>query len=161
MEMPTILTIICASIIVVSFGIVLVARYITYKKDKINKGEKIDIYEFISENSNSFINRISAAVSMLNTKPMDYTSKEEYEEAIVSLTIANLKEDNGMIFSKNIFDFISEENLRDVIVAILNDHKVDIFSILSIFDINKHQKLYDSEVIDKIAKMDVERSEEE
>lgn len=122
--------------------------YQIYKRS----GKKFNLKEFIDTYGDQIIAVLKDIVSFLKTSENEYSSKEEYEKAIIELTIEQIKQNyKEMGINVSILSLIDSDTLSAIVYDILHGNAIDIFSVLDGDYIVEHKRLYDEEVINAIA----------
>lgn len=122
--------------------------YQVYKKND----KKFNLKEFIDTYGDQIIAVLKDVVTFLKTSENEYSSKEEYEKAIIELTIEQVKQNyKEMGIDLKILTLIESETLATIVYDILHGNAIDIFSVLDAEYIVEHKKLYDKEVVNTIA----------
>ena len=122
--------------------------YQIYKKND----KKFNLKEFIDTYGDQIIAVLKDVVTFLKTSENEYSSKEEYEKAIIELTIEQVKQNyKEMGIDLKILTLIESETLATIVYDILHGNAIDIFSVLDAEYIVEHKKLYDKEVVNTIA----------
>lgn len=128
---------------------------VIYRNYKLT-GEKIDFNLFISIYGNKIINVLKDVVRLIKIEESDFSSKEEYENAIIEATLKEIKENYKEIgIEEKYLNIVSEEKLADVICDILHGNAIDIFSVLDIITLNENKNLYGEEIVTAIEKSQI------
>ena len=143
--MDNIITIIAIAIFVIAVGTIGgIKIYQTYKKN----GKKFDLKEFIDTYGDQIIEVLKDIVTFLKTNEYDYDTKEDYEKAIIELTIEQIKQNyKEMNIDLKVLSLIDTSTLTTIIYDILHGNAIDIFSVLDPSEISKNKHLYDEDVI--------------
>lgn len=144
-----IISIIGIIIFVLAVGIVGgIKIYQIYKKS----GKKFNLKEFIDTYGDQIIAVLKDIVTFLKTSENEYSSKEEYEKAIIELTIEQIKQNyKEMGIDVSVLSLIDSETLSTIVYDILHGNAIDIFSVLDANYIAEHKSLYDEEVVNAAA----------
>ena len=122
--------------------------YQIYKRS----GKKFNLKEFIDTYGDQIIAVLKDIVSFLKTSENEYSSKEEYEKAIIELTIEQIKQNyKEMGIDISVLSLIDSNTLSTIIYDILHGNAIDIFSVLDANYIAEHKSLYDEEVVNAVA----------
>ena len=122
--------------------------YQIYKKNN----KKFNLKEFIDTYGDQIISVLKDIVTFLKTSENEYSSKEEYEKAIIELTIEQIKQNyKEMGINVSILSLIDSNTLSTVVYDILHGNAIDIFSVLDADYIIEHKCLYDEKVINTVA----------
>ena len=122
--------------------------YQIYKKS----GKKFNLKEFIDTYGDQIIAVLKDIVSFLKTSENEYSSKEEYEKAIIELTIEQIKQNyKEMGIDISVLSLIDSNTLTTIVYDILHGNAIDIFSVLDPNYITEHKSLYDEDVVNAIA----------
>lgn len=122
--------------------------YQIYKRS----GKKFNLKEFIDTYGDQIIAVLKDIVSFLKTSENEYSSKEEYEKAIIELTIEQIKQNyKEMGIDVSVLSLIDSNTLSTIIYDILHGNAIDIFSVLDANYIAEHKSLYDEEVVNAVA----------
>lgn len=122
--------------------------YQIYKKS----GKKFNLKEFIDTYGDQIIAVLKDIVSFLKTSENEYSSKEEYEKAIIELTIEQIKQNyKEMGIDISVLSLIDSNTLTTIVYDILHGNAIDIFSVLDPNYITEHKSLYDEEVVNAVA----------
>lgn len=122
--------------------------YQIYKKN----GKKFNLKEFIDTYGDQIIAVLKDIVTFLKTSENEYSSKEEYEKAIIELTIEQIKQNyKEMGIDVSVLSLIDSNTLSTIIYDILHGNAIDIFSVLDANYIAEHKSLYDEEVVNAVA----------
>ena len=121
--------------------------YQIYKKN----GKKFNLKEFIDTYGDQIIAVLKDIVTFLKTSENEYSSKEEYEKAIIELTIEQIKQNyKEMGIDVSVLSLIDSNTLSTIIYDILHGNAIDIFSVLDANYIAEHKSLYDEEVVNAV-----------
>lgn len=144
-----IISIIGIIVFVLAVGIVGgIKIYQIYKKN----GKKFNLKEFIDTYGDQIIAVLKDVVTFLKTSENEYSSKEEYEKAIIELTIEQIKQNYKEIgIDVSILSLIDSDTLANIVYDILHGNAINIFSVLDADYIASHKKLYDEEVVNAAA----------
>ena len=122
--------------------------YQIYKRS----GKKFNLKEFIDTYGDQIIAVLKDIVSFLKTSENEYSSKEEYEKAIIELTIEQIKQNyKEMGIDISVLSLIDSNTLTTIVYDILHGNAIDIFSVLDPNYITEHKSLYDEEVVNAVA----------
>ena len=122
--------------------------YQIYKRS----GKKFNLKEFIDTYGDQIIAVLKDIVSFLKTSENEYSSKEEYEKAIIELTIEQIKQNyKEMGIDISVLSLIDSNTLTTIVYDILHGNAIDIFSVLDPNYITEHKSLYDEDVVNAIA----------
>lgn len=144
-----IISIIGIIVFILAVGIVGgIKIYQIYKKN----GKKFNLKEFIDTYGDQIIAVLKDIVTFLKTSENEYSSKEEYEKAIIELTIEQIKQNyKEMGIDVSVLSLIDSNTLSTIIYDILHGNAIDIFSVLDANYIAEHKSLYDEEVVNAAA----------
>lgn len=144
-----IISIIGIIVFILAVGIVGgIKIYQIYKKN----GKKFNLKEFIDTYGDQIIAVLKDIVTFLKTSENEYSSKEEYEKAIIELTIEQIKQNyKEMGIDVSVLSLIYSNTLSTIIYDILHGNAIDIFSVLDANYIAEHKSLYDEEVVNAVA----------
>ena len=144
-----IISIIGIIVFILAVGIVGgIKIYQIYKKN----GKKFNLKEFIDTYGDQIIAVLKDIVTFLKTSENEYSSKEEYEKAIIELTIEQIKQNyKEMGIDVSVLSLIDSNTLSTIIYDILHGNAIDIFSVLDANYIAEHKSLYDEEVVNAVA----------
>lgn len=144
-----IISIIGIIVFILAVGIVGgIKIYQIYKRS----GKKFNLKEFIDTYGDQIIAVLKDIVSFLKTSENEYSSKEEYEKAIIELTIEQIKQNyKEMGIDISVLSLIDSNTLSTIIYDILHGNAIDIFSVLDANYIAEHKSLYDEEVVNAVA----------
>ena len=121
--------------------------YQIYKKNN----KKFNLKEFIDVYGDQIIAILKDIVSFLKTSENEYSSKEEYEKAIIELTIEQIKQNyKEMKIDMSILSLIDSETLAKIVYDILHGNAINIFSVLDASYIEEHKALYDIDVVNAV-----------
>ena len=143
-----IISIIGIIVFILAVGIVGgIKIYQIYKKN----GKKFNLKEFIDTYGDQIIAVLKDIVTFLKTSENEYSSKEEYEKAIIELTIEQIKQNyKEMGIDVSVLSLIDSNTLSTIIYDILHGNAIDIFSVLDANYIAEHKSLYDEEVVNAV-----------
>lgn len=152
-NMESNITIICAALLIVLFLIIFGVLYYLKRQKNI----KLNLKDFVEENKKIIIDILKDSVSIIKADN-DYATKEEYEEAIVRMTLTSILRNYYNIISDrsnaNLFTSFTTNvfytKCQELILDILHKNAVDIFNVLDAKDIELHEELYSPDVIEKI-----------
>lgn len=137
------INIICVSVLALAIGIIAgIKLYKVYRNKKFNINEFIDLY------GDKIIDVMKSIVKVLKTSQSEYSTREEYEKAIIELTIEELKQNyKNLGINPDLLILIDSKTLSNMIYDLLHKHSIDIFSVLTAYDITENKNLYDDNVI--------------
>ena len=155
------LNLIAGGIVILLCAIILGIK--VYQNVKNKNVTSID--DFIDTYGDNIISILEDAIKILRINMSDFTTKEDYEKAIIETSIKTLKE-NSIQFGipENIINLIDTDSLTDIIQNVLNNNKLTVFSVLDFTDIDNNKSILDTDVIEafSVAKevVDVAQPEE-
>lgn len=122
---------------------------VVYKLRKENNSD-VTIDDFLDIYGSNLFNVLQDVVSLLSINIDEFETKEEYERAIISTTIAKLEENcDEFGISSILLKTVDREVLTNILYDILYTNKVQIFfSTLPERIIKSKPELYDEEVIE-------------
>lgn len=141
------LNFIAAGIIIVAVVAILGIRI--YKNSKNGKTYNLD--QFVDEFGDNIIEVLKDIITIMKVNMNMYETQDEYEMAVISLTIDSLKEnaeDFGM--PKNVVNLFDTESLAKVIKDIFIDNRCDVMSVLDAATIMANAAIIDKEVVEVI-----------
>ena len=141
------LNFIAAGIILVAVVAILGIRI--YKNSK--NGVTYNLDQFVDEFGENIIEMLKDIISILKVNMDMYETQEDYETAVISLTIESLKdnaEDFGM--PRDIVNLFDTEALTNVVKNIFFENKLDILSVLDAATIIANAAIIDKEVVEVI-----------
>lgn len=123
---------------------------VVYKLRKDNNDEKVTVEDFLGLYQTNLFNVLQDVVSLLSININDFETKEDYERAIISTTIAKLEENcDEFGISSALLKLVDRDVLTNILYDILYTNKVQIFfSTLPERIIKDKPELYDEEVIE-------------
>ena len=141
--------IICICVFAVAvISIATIKIYKTYK----NKNKKFNLSEFISTYGDQIIAILKDVVKLLKVSESEYPTKEDYEKAIIELTIEEIKQNyDELNIDVSILNLIDSKTLATIICDILHGNAINIFSVLDASVIDEHKNLYDESVVAAIS----------
>lgn len=107
--------------------------------------------QFIDEFGENIIEALKDVIIILKVNMDMYDTKEEYETAVIALTIESLK-DNAADFgmSKDIINLFDTEALTSMIHDVFIKNKFDVMSVLDAATIVANAAIIDKEVVEVI-----------
>lgn len=151
------ITIICAGLFIALFLVVFGVLYYLKRQKNI----KLSIKDFIEENKKIIIDVLKDSVSIIKSDN-HYATREEYEEAIVRMTLSSILRNYSNIINtfpdypnaaKFFTSFTTSKvyaKLPEFILDILHKNAIDIFNVLDAKDIELHEELYSPDVVESI-----------
>ena len=101
---------------------------VVYKLRKENNNEKVTVEDFLGLYHTNLFNVLQDVVSLLSLNIDDFETKEDYERAIISTTIAKLEENcDEFGINSALFKLVDREVLTNILYNILYTNKVQIF----------------------------------
>lgn len=136
--------------------LVLAGVIIGIKMYRNRKTNPISMDEFIDTYGDQVIAVLQDIIKILKINMNDFKTKEEYEEALITATINALKE-NSIEFGipVEVVELLDTESLTKIVQKILNQHRVDAFSVLDAEDVDKNKNLLSDEVVDVLGSAEV------
>lgn len=132
------------AIIVVILGAVIIAIRVVQSKKKYKNLE-----EFIDDHGDAIIKILKDAIVSLKTKMSDYGSREEYETALIEVSVRYFKELASQLgVPSELIDALSDEKIAQLIYKFFNKNKVDAFTVLDSVEISKNREIIDEKVVD-------------
>ena len=141
------LNFIAAGIIIIAVTAIIGIRI--YKNSK--NGISYNLDQFVDEFGDNIIEMLKDIISILKVNMDMYETQDDYEMAVISMTIESMKEnaeDFGM--PKNIANLFDTEALAKVIKDIFIDNRCDIMSVLDAATIMANTAIMDKEVVEVI-----------
>lgn len=150
------------AVIVFVAAIAGIIALVVYKMRKTTN-QQVTIEGFLDIYYQNLFGVIQDVVSLLSINIENFETKEEYERAIISTTIAKLEENcDEFGISSALFKLVDKKVLTDVLYDILYTNKVQIFfSSLTGKVIETKPELYDKEVIEAFENAEPVISEDE
>lgn len=150
------------AVIIFVLCIIGLIALVVYKMKKDNNN-KFNIDKFFDAYYVNFINVIQDVVSILCVNIDNFETKEEYERAIISATIAKLEENcDEFGIDSTLFRLVDRNILVNFLYDILYTNKVQIFfNSLSEKIINNKPELYDNDVIEAFKNSEPALNEDE
>lgn len=141
------LNFIAAGIIIVAAAVIIGIRI--YKNNK--SGVTYNLDQFVDEFGDNIIEMLKDIISILKVNMDMYEDQDDYEMAVISMTIESLKE-NAEEFGmpSNVVNLFDTESLAKVIKDIFIDNRCDIMSVLDAATIMANAAIMDKEVIEVI-----------
>lgn len=136
-----------AVILVLAIAVILVIRLYTSYKD----GKRFSLNEFIDLYGDEIVKVLKDSIRILSLKIDNYSSKEEYEKAIIETTVEYIKS-NYMTLDVDIgilADIIDSGDIADFVYSVLQKNYKEAFSELSKDIIEGHSELYNKKVLEK------------
>lgn len=131
------------AIIVVILGAAIIAIRVVQSKKKYKNLE-----EFIDDHGDAIIKILKDAIVSLKTKMSDYGSREEYETALIEVSVRYFKELASQLgVPSELIDALSDEKIAQLIYNFFNKNKVDAFTVLDSVEISKNREIIDEEVV--------------
>lgn len=132
------------AIIVVILGAAIIAIRVVQSKKKYKNLE-----EFIDDHGDAIIKILKDAIVSLKTKMSDYGSREEYETALIEVSVRYFKELASQLgVPSELIDAFSDEKIAQLIYKFFNKNKVDAFTVLDSVEISKNREIIDEKVVD-------------
>ena len=141
------LNFIAAGVIIVAVVAILGIRI--YKNSK--NGTTYTMDQFIDEFGDNIIEVLKDIISIMKVNMDMYETQEDYEMAVISLTIDSLKdnaEDFGM--PGDVVNLFDTESLAKIIKNIFIDNRCDIMSVLDTATIMTNASIIDKEVVEVV-----------
>ena len=128
--------------------LVLAGVIIGIKMYRNRKTNPISMDEFIDTYGDQVIAVLQDIIKILKINMNDFETKEEYEEALITATI-----EFGI--PVEVVELLDTESLTKIVQKILNQHRVDAFSVLDAEDVDKNKNLLGDEVVDVLGSAEV------
>lgn len=136
---------------IIAVGILVVAAIAligirVYKSSK-EQNKPITFDDFIKIYGDQIIKILQDTIVILQININEFPNREEYEKAIISITITKLT-DNAKEFGidPNIVKLFDADALTDVVYTVLHKNPVEIFSCLTPKQVDENKELYEDEV---------------
>ena len=114
--------------------------------------QQISMQQFIDTYGDAIISTLQSVVTILTIDMNKYQTKEEYEKAIVSTTIDELKKNCVMLgIDRSILDLFSTNALTEIIYNVLKGNIIEIFSKVNGSEIAAKPELFEDEVVTALA----------
>lgn len=134
--------IIAGIIIVIICAVIIGIRVYRNRKSIVDMDSFIDLY------GDNIVGALQDVIQVLKIDMASYATKEEYETALISATINAIKENSIELgIPTEVVDLIDTDSLTEIVKKILNNRKVEAFSVLDSDTIKKNETLLDSEVV--------------
>ena len=141
-------------IIALAVFVVFIVGYFVVSIINYRKVKKFNLLDYIKLNDTKIIEALKGSARILEAEEGSYSSREEYEKDLISVTIEEIKQ-NYKNFGLKVIDIplvIKSDYLVDMVYNILHKNYTDVFSVLDVEKMLENSKLYDSNVISKLSK---------
>ncbi len=114
--------------------------------------QQISMQQFIDTYGDAIISTLQSVVTILTIDMDKYENKEEFEKAIISTTIDELKKNCVMLgIDRAILDLFSTKSLTEIIYNVFKGNIVEIFSKISGKEIAAKPEMFEDEVVTALA----------
>lgn len=149
------------AIVVAAIAVIILVIKVIMDRKKSGSQEPISFDAFIAVYGGQIIDALENVVSILQININEFSTKEDYEKAIISTTIDMLKQDATEFgIDQKVINLFSTESLTEAVYEVFNDNKVVVYSTLESDDITSKPELYDEESIAVLTEATGEETEE-
>lgn len=137
-------TIVGAVVIIAAVVIAIVIKIVKAKQD----GEDVNFKKFIDKFGDQIVALMADVVNVLQVNQESFETKEDYEKAIIQLTVEKLEENwKEMGIECYIFDIMDVETITQLIWNIYSANLLKVFAGSSMQKITSKPDIYDTTVV--------------
>jgi hypothetical protein len=135
-----------AGIVIVALVAIIIAIRVYQNKDNIGS-----IDDFVKLYGDQIVKALQSAILVLKVDMKNYETRTEYENVLISTTIDELKK-NSVEFGipENIVDLFDTTSLTTCVINILNNNRIDAFSVLDAQDAIDNEEILTTAVVENL-----------